>query len=115
MPTAKPPAMFKSPSSQAVYARLLAGLKRVGPFEAEVKKTSVHLVHGRAFAGVHPRATGIELQIVTVAPIRSARIRKVEQVSKHRCHCAVKLESPAEVDAQLLGWLKAAYALTKSD
>jgi len=106
------PAILKTDAARRVYARLLAALEDVGPFDAEVKKTSIHLSHGRAFAGVHPRAQGIVLQIVTDAPLAAARISKVEQVSRSRFHNTVRLERVEDVDARLLGWLRTAYALT---
>jgi hypothetical protein len=46
------------------------------------------------------------------APVKSPRVHKSEQVSANRHHVEFKLEDPAEVDAQLIGWIKEAYALT---
>ena len=106
------PAILKSPASQATYARVVAEARRLGPFEVEEKKTSLHLTHGRAFAGVHPRATGIILNLVLDAPLKSARVHKSEQVSANRHHVEFKLEDAADVDAQLVGWMKKAYSLT---
>jgi len=108
----KLPSILKSPASQATYARVVAEARKLGPFEVEEKKTSLHLTHGRAFAGVHPRATGIILNLVLDAPLKSARVHKSEQVSANRHHVEFKLEDPADVDAQLVGWMKKAYSLT---
>jgi hypothetical protein len=36
---------------------------------------------------------------------------KREQVSAHRWHLDVRLESPRDVDRELLGWLRKAYDL----
>ena len=108
----KHPAILKSPASQATYAKVIAALRKVGPFEIEEKKTSIHLTHGRAFAGVHPRASGIILNLVLDTPVKNARVHKSEQVSANRHHIEFKLENPTEVDAQLVGWMKKAYSLT---
>lgn len=108
------PSMLKSPASKTVYARLLARLRTLGRFQIEEKKTSVHLSNGRAFAGVHPRANGLVVQIVTEVPIRHARVRKIEQVSANRYHCAVPLENEREIDSEFLGWVNQAYALTNA-
>lgn len=108
----KHPAILKSPASQATYAKVITALGKVGPFEIEEKKTSIHLSHGRAFAGIHPRATGIILNLVLDAPIKNARVHKSEKVSANRHHIEFKLEDPAQVDRQLVGWMKQAYALT---
>lgn len=39
-------------------------------------------------------------------------MRKIDHVSAARYHHEVKVSSPDEVDAELVGWLKAAYALS---
>ena len=108
----KSPAILESPASQSTYARVVAEIGKLGPFEVQEKKTSLHLVHGRAFAGVHPRATGIILNLVLDAPLKSARVHKSEQVSTHRHHVEFKLERPSDIDAQLVGWITKAYSLT---
>jgi hypothetical protein len=38
-----------------LYTDLLTAIKPIGPFREEIKKASIHLVRGSAFAGVHPR------------------------------------------------------------
>jgi len=106
------PSILKSPASRSTYEKVVAETRELGPFDVEEKKTSLHLKHGRAFAGVHPRATGIILNLVLDAPVKSPRVHKSEQVSANRHHVEFKLEDPAEVDAQLIGWIKEAYALT---
>ncbi|HZI89039.1 MAG TPA: DUF5655 domain-containing protein [Candidatus Polarisedimenticolia bacterium] len=109
---AKHPSILKSPASQSTYTKVIAAVRKLGPFEVEEKKTSLHLTHGRAFAGVHPRAKGILLNLVLDAPLKDARVHKSEQVSANRHHVEFKLEDPADVDSQLVTWIKRAYALT---
>ena len=99
------------PASRLLYKELLAALQSIGPFEVEVKKTSIHLVRGSAFAGVHPRKRYLLVTIKAAKPIRNPRIVKAEQVSKNRWHLDVKLVAAEEIDAQLLGWLQQAYGL----
>ena len=106
------PPILKSPASQATYAKVISAVRELGPFEIEEKKTSLHLTHGRAFAGIHPRANGIILNLVFGAPLKHARVHKSEQVSANRHHVEFKLEDPADVDSQLVGWIKQAYSLT---
>ena len=108
----KTPSILRSPASQSTYAKVVAAIAKLGPFEVQEKKTSLHLANGRAFAGVHPRATGIILNLVLDAPLKSPRVHKSEQVSANRHHVEFKLEDPAEVDSQLVTWIKRAYSLT---
>ena len=97
--------------ARQLYKELLAAMKPIGPFGEEVKKTSIHLVRGSSFAGVHPRKQYLLLTIKAEKPIRSARISKAEQVSKNRWHLDVKLAASKDIDSELLGWLRQAYGL----
>jgi hypothetical protein len=100
-----------------IYTRLLKSLRaaKPGPVVEDPKKTSIHLnagPDGTAFAGVHPRKSAILLNIRSETPIKSKRIRKMEQVSRNRCHNELLLSAPEDVDAELTGWLGAAYRLS---
>ena len=103
--------MRESIESNQLYGDLLKALAPFGPFQEEVKKTSIHLVRASAFAGVHPRKHGLLLTIQSLLPIDSPRVLKVERVSENRCRCDVKLTIDGDIDDELLGWLHAAYNL----
>jgi hypothetical protein len=83
----------------------------MGAFGEEVKKTSVHLVRGSAFVGVHFRRSHLLVTIKAAAPIDSPRMVKVEQVSKNRWHCEVKVSAETEIDVELTAWMRDAYDL----
>ena len=76
------------------------------------KKTSLHLVNTSGFAGIHPRKSFLYLNVRLDRPLQSERVAKSEQVSKNRYHNEIKMITPDEVDDELIGWLKEAYALT---
>jgi hypothetical protein len=98
--------------STAIYDELLTRLGAFAHFDIENKKTSLHVVHGRAFLGVHPRQDGLLLNIVTTTPITSARIKKTERVSANRYHNEIIVTSVQDLDTELLAWIEQAYALT---
>lgn len=100
------------PIAEAIYDAVLAAVRKFGPVLVEEKKTSIHLVAGSGFAGVHPRKAAILLNIRSDAAISSPRVRKVEQVSKSRFHNEMLLETPKDVDREVIGWLRAAYQLS---
>jgi Domain of unknown function (DUF5655) len=102
-----------SPMARQLYHSLITALHPLGLFDEEVKKTSVHLVRGSAFAGVHPRREFLIVTIKSAKQIDSERILKSEQVSKNRWHCEVKISDHADMDEQLIAWLKVAYDLCK--
>jgi hypothetical protein len=102
----------KDPAVQKIYDRLLKAAGKFGPVKEEAKKTSIHLVNKTAFAGVATRKSAIVLTIKSDRKLPSPRIHRSEQTSAQRFHHEVKLIAPAEVDSELVQWLKAAYALS---
>ena len=102
----------KDPQALETYRALVRTASGFGPFEEEAKKTSIHLARKSAFAGVHPRKSAVLLVLRTRDAIDSGRIRKRERVSANRWHNEMLLSAPAEVDAEVTGWLREAYALS---
>ena len=64
-----------------------------------------------AFAGVHPRKQHLLVTNKAAAPISSGRIVKTKQVARNRWLLDVKLAVAGDIDAELLGWLREAYAI----
>lgn len=99
------------PAVRAIYDRLLAAAQRFGPVREEPKKTSIHLARETAFAGIATRKNALILTLKSATDLKSPRISKHEQASANRWHLEVRLDDPAQVDAEIEGWLKAAYEL----
>ncbi len=102
----------KDDSVRRIYDRLLKEAGRFGPVMEEPKKTSIHLVNRTAFAGVATRQHALILTIKSDRNLSSPRIHKSEQTSVKRFHHQVKVNSPAEIDSELVSWLQDAYALS---
>ena len=102
----------KEPVTRKIYDRLLKTSVRFGPVIEDPKKTSIHMVNRTAFAGIATRKNALILTIKSDRKLNSSRIHKSEQTSASRFHHEVKLTSPADVDAELTAWLKAAYELS---
>lgn len=102
----------KDPVVRDIYDRLAVALSKLGAFDAEAKKTSIHLVHGTAFAGAHPRKAWLDITIRTATPLSGPRVRAQQQVSKSRWHQDIRLVTPRDIDRELIAWLKVAYNLT---
>ncbi len=102
----------KDAAVRQIYDRLLQAVGRFGPVKEDPKKTSIHLVNKTAFAGVATQKRAIVLTIKSDRKLSNPRLHKSEQTSANRFHHEVKLSSPAEVDSELVKWLKAAYALS---
>jgi hypothetical protein len=76
------------------------------------RKTSIHLLNGTTLAGVSTRKSYLILTIKSDCIPASPRIRRSEQVSRDRFHLKLKLNSPADVNQELIAWLNKACALS---
>lgn len=101
----------KDPQVIETYEAIVHAARTFGPMLESPKQTSIHLDRKAAFAGVATRKTSLILTIKSDQDIVSPRIMKHQQTSPGRWHVDVRLESPAQVDGELVGWLKRAYAL----
>ena len=106
--------MTMTPSQAAIYTRLVAAAKAIGPCTEDPKKTSIHLTRKSAFAGVATRKDALLLTIKSAVDINSPRIIKHERASAHRWHLVVRLDDPNQVDGELKSWLRDAMALSSS-
>jgi Domain of unknown function (DUF5655) len=101
----------REPHVAATYEALLKAVRRLGPVTEDPKKTSIHLVHGSALAGVATQKSALILTLKSRTKLKSPRIRKQEQVSTNRWHLEVRLTQPGDIDPELCSWLAAAYEL----
>jgi hypothetical protein len=102
----------KDPIVREIYDKLKESVKTFGPISEEPKKTSIHVVNKTAFLGVATRKAHLILTIKSDKKLASPRIHRTQQTSVSRFHHEVKLISRADVDKELVGWLKAAYKLS---
>ncbi|OCX53732.1 hypothetical protein BEL04_05425 [Mucilaginibacter sp. PPCGB 2223] len=59
------------------------------------------------------RKKTINLEVHLNYQLTNPRVQKVEQASASRFHHTIKLTSPADVDDELMQWLREAYDLKK--
>jgi len=100
------------PNVRQTYDRIVAAARKFGNVGEDPKKTSIHLVRSTAFAGVATRKQALILTIKSPDDVKSPRIVKREQASAHRWHIEVRVEQPADVDKELVGWLETAYSMS---
>ena len=102
----------KEPVVMKIYEHLLKHVRLCGPVKEDPKKTSIHLNNVTAFAGIATRKNSIILTIKSDQNIDSPRIHRSEQASARRFHHEIRLTEPSDVNAELIRWLKKAYALS---
>lgn len=103
----------KDASVRAIYERLLAVVREIGPIVEEVKKTSIHLVRSTALAGVETRSNYLLLNLKSDHPLSGPLIVvKSEQLSARRYHTKLRFSSPTDIDSTVIDWLEHAYDIS---
>jgi hypothetical protein len=99
------------PKVKATYAAIVSAAKTFGPVKESPKKTSIHLDRQSAFAGIATRKTALIVTLKSATDLENPRVSKHQHASPGRWYLDVRLEGPEQVDRELVGWLKKAYAL----
>jgi hypothetical protein len=90
-----------------LYEALIAAITGMGPdVEVSPKKTCVSLRRGKQFALIQPTAQRLDLGIILKGVPPAGRL---EQNPSTMCTHRVRVSSEAEIDPELLGWLRQAY------
>jgi hypothetical protein len=101
----------KPPLIRALYRAVLARVRACGPVIVQAEKTRIAFQVRMSFAQVTPRRQWLDGHVVLACRLEHPRFRKVETLSP-RCHVHhFRLTALADVDDQLEGWLRAAYAV----
>lgn len=91
-----------------IHDRVMAAINGFGPFEIAPKKAYLSLRRKKQFATVGP-ATKTQVEIGLNATDLAAGDRLVALKPGGMCQYKVRLSSADEVDAELVGWIRAAY------
>lgn len=104
------PAIYAGPKAdlRPVHDAVLAAVRAFGPFEQAPKKGYVSLRRKKQFAMVGP-ATRTQVEVGLNVKDLAPHARLKAMAPGGMCAYAVRLASPAEVDATLVRWLRAAY------
>jgi hypothetical protein len=100
-----------SPAVRALYGKLAAAVRRIGPFEETRTKISINLVRGAVFLTAEPQIKAIRLTVKSEAPIDSPRILRSDHMTRTRWHNDLKLGVDQEIDPELIDWIKTSYEL----
>lgn len=103
-------ALYSGPKAhlRAVHEAVLAAAAAFGPFEQAPKKAYVSLRRSKQFAMVGPATQGaVEIGLNFKGLPAHPRLKLLPPGGM--CQATLRIGSAAEVDAQLVGWLKLAY------
>jgi hypothetical protein len=92
------------------FDALESALARIGPHNTLPVKTMILLRATRNFGNVKVKRDALDLEFVSSRRLTSPRILKTDQYGARFTH-HVRLESPDDVDREIVRWLKEAYAI----
>ena len=91
-----------------LHEQVMIQIHRLGAFEIAPKKAYLSLRRKKQFAMLGP-ATQTQIELGLNAKCLPADPRLKVMAPGGMCQYTVRLSAPAEVDAKLVGWLRAAY------
>jgi hypothetical protein len=103
-------AIYTGPKAamRPIHERLMAAIGAFGEFEIAPKKGYLSLRRKKQFATIGP-ATNTRFEVGLNMKGVPGTARLVEQAPGGMCHYKVKVDSVAQVDAELLGWIRQAF------
>jgi hypothetical protein len=109
-PDAAVDGLYTGPKAELrpIHDRVMAAIGGFGGFEIAPKKTYLSLRRAKQFAMVGP-ATKTQVEIGLNARDLPAGDRLVALKPGGMCQYKVRISTPDEVDAELIGWIRAAY------
>jgi hypothetical protein len=103
-------AIYAGPKAplRALHDAVMAIVRGFGPFEEAPKKAYISLRRSKQFAMLGPATQkAIEIGLNAKALSGSARLKAMP--AGGMCPYTVRVSAPAEIDAELAGWLRTAY------
>ncbi|MGC4045770.1 MAG: DUF5655 domain-containing protein [Armatimonas sp.] len=91
-----------------IHEAVMAAINSIGEFEIAPKKGYLSLRRKKQFAMVGP-ATKTAVEVGLNQKSLAGTDRLITQPDGGMCSHKIRLSSPAEVDAELVGWLQSAY------
>ena len=103
----------KDTARRETYDLIIAGLQEIGPFRIDAVKGSINLINRYHFSSVTVQKNSLRLEFISEIEIQSPRIIRTERLGPNRVGLSVKLNTPDDVDDELLNWLHKAYFLQR--
>lgn len=104
----------KPPELKAIFESLVRKLRRFGPVRVDAVKTSINLAGKFHFVGLRVQKNSLRLGFLLDRKIEDGRILRTINLGAKAFGHSVKLARRKDVDAQLMGWLRAAHGLRRS-
>lgn len=97
------------PVVRETFDAVLDAVRALGPLEVLAEKTRIALHVRMSFAAFQPRRRWLNGHLVLARSVPSPRFGSVQVFSPRNVLHTFRLDGPAEVDAEFVGWLAEAY------
>lgn len=101
----------KQPNVKEVYEKILKETKKFGKVNVSPVKSGILLKNVSTFLGIKPGKTFIDVDFFLPEETNEFPIYKTLRYTKNKVVHYVRLESPKEVDKQLVTWIKTSYSM----
>ena len=89
----------------------MQAVEELGPVAVLPEKTRIALQVRMSFAALMPRRHWLDGHVVLARRLESPRFRRVDTLSPRNVVHVFRLSSPEEVDDEVIGWFREAYAV----
>jgi Domain of unknown function (DUF5655) len=101
-----------TPGLRELFELYVAAARENGPVTVNATKSRISLQVRMRFAGIlRPRKRYLLATFVHTQPVESPRLARVEHIPPYYYVHQLRLAGPADIDAELRGWLAVAYAV----
>jgi hypothetical protein len=101
----------KPPEIRKIFDRVVAALREIGPVRVLPEKTRIAFQVRMSFAQLTPRQSWVDGHVVLARRLEHPRFTKVETFSPRNHLHAFRLKSAADVDDEVVAWLREAFAV----
>ena len=101
----------RDPELRGIFDELVRRLRKLGPVKVDPVKTSINLTARHHFGAVTVRGNFLRLGFLSEERIDDNRIVHIERLGPRKFGHSVVIESVADLDDVVMGWLAAAYRL----
>jgi hypothetical protein len=101
----------KSPGIKKIYDRILKEVKKFGKVNVSPVQSSIMLKNVSTFLGLRVAKGWVEIDFFLPEETHDFPIHKTMRYTKKKTIHYVRLESAAQVDKQLVQWIKTSYEM----
>ena len=99
----------RDPGLREIFDELISRLRKLGPVRVDPVKTSINLIARHHFGAVTVRGNFLRLGFLAEERLADGRIVHIERLGPAKFGHSVVIESIADLDDVVMGWLAAAY------